>query len=475
MQKVKLTDITLREAAAGLGSPLSYKEKIEIAKLLDKLNIDTIALAPITNAKKDTLLIHTIASAVKNSTLSIPVGYTEESVCAAWDAVRKAVNPRLCVEVPVSVVQMEFMCRKKPAAVIEMVDDLVRRSRSFCDDVEFSALDATRSEPEFLAKVLETAVAAGAATITVCDSAGIMTPAEFKDFIKNIRSHVPSLGGVCLSVKCTDELSMAAACSAVAAFEAGAGEINVNVNDGVAPAIESVVNIIKVRGDSYGVSCGVKTTELNRSVKQMKWLTQTKRVESSPFDNGVSSPIPKDKDILLDANDNIATVSKAVKKLGYDLSEDDQAKVFETFMNVAEKKSVGTKELEAIIATAALQVPPTYKLVSYVINSGNIIGSTAVIKFQKNGKYMQGLAFGNGPIDASFLAIEQITGRHYELDDFQIQAVTEGREAMGSTLVRLPSNGKLYSGNGLSTDIIGASIRAYLSALNKIVYEEKQK
>jgi 2-isopropylmalate synthase len=475
MQKVRLTDITLREASLELESSLSFKEKIEIAKLLDKLNMDTIALAPITNARKDTLLVRTIASAVKKSTLSIPSGYTEESVCAAWDAIRGAANPRICVEMPVSVVQMEFMCRKKPAAVLEMIDALVRRSKSLCPDVEFSALDATRSEPDFLAKVLETAVAAGAGTVTICDSAGTMIPDEFKNFIENLCRSVPVLKNVCISVKCTDELSMAAACSAVSAFEAGVREINVMVNDGKAPTIESIVHIMQVRGDAHGVSCDIKATELHRSVKQMKWLTQTKRAETSPFDNGVSMPVSKDRDILLDANDNIATVNKAVKKLGYDLSEEDQAKVFETFMNVAEKKSVGTKELEAIIATAALQVPPTYKLVSYVINSGNVIGSTAVVKFQKNGKYMQGLALGNGPIDASFLAIEQITGRHYELDDFQIQAVTEGREAMGSTLVRLRSNGKLYSGNGLSTDIIGASIGAYLSALNKIVYEEKHK
>ena len=144
-------------------------------------------------------------------------------------------------------------------------------------------------------------------------------------------------------------------------------------------------------------------------------------------------------------------------------------------MSVARKKSVGTKELEAIIATTALQVPPTYELESYVINSGNIISATANIHCRKNGADLFGLAVGDGPIDAAFLAIEQITGHHYELDDFQIQAVTEGREAMGSTLVKLRSNGKLYAGNGISTDIIGSSIMAYFNALNKISYEENHR
>ena len=148
------------------------------------------------------------------------------------------------------------------------------------------------------------------------------------------------------------------------------------------------------------------------------------------------------------------------------------AKVYAAFLRIADKKNVGEKELDAIVASAALQVPPTYTLESYVINSGNVITATAQVKLLKQGKTLSGFAVGDGPIDAAFLAIEQIIGHHYELDDFQIQAVTEGREAMGSALVRLREDGKLYSGKGISTDIIGASIHAYLNALNKIVYEE---
>ena len=141
-------------------------------------------------------------------------------------------------------------------------------------------------------------------------------------------------------------------------------------------------------------------------------------------------------------------------------------------MRVAGKKTVGAKELEAIVASSALQVPATYKLVSYVINNGNILAASAQLTLEKEGKPMQGVCLGDGPIDAAFLAIDHIIGHHYELDDFQIQSVTEGKEAMGSALVKLRSGGKLYAGNGISTDIIGASIRAYLNAVNKIVYEE---
>jgi len=146
--------------------------------------------------------------------------------------------------------------------------------------------------------------------------------------------------------------------------------------------------------------------------------------------------------------------------------------VYNEFKNIAEKKTVTAKELEAIIASVALQVPNTYSLETYVINSGNIINSTANLEIIKEGQTLRGVGIGDGPIDAAFVAIEQVIGHHYELDDFQIQSVTEGREAMGHALIKLRNNGKLYAGTGISTDIIGASIRAYINALNKIVYEE---
>ena len=177
--------------------------------------------------------------------------------------------------------------------------------------------------------------------------------------------------------------------------------------------------------------------------------------------------------VCLDSSDSISEVIQVVHQLGYDLSEEDNARVYEAFRRVAEKKHfVGTKELDAIIASAAMQVPSTYKIQNYVINSGNIITATANILIEKDGIQMRGVGIGDGPIDAAFQAIEKIIGHHYELDDFQIQTVTEGRDAMGSAIVKLRSGGRVYSGNGISTDIIGASIRAYISALNKIAYEE---
>ena len=182
-----------------------------------------------------------------------------------------------------------------------------------------------------------------------------------------------------------------------------------------------------------------------------------------------------DGSIVLTGHDDLSAVMKAASRLGYDLSEDDGVKVYEAFRAIADKKEqVTAKELDAIVAAAAMQVPPSYVLDTYVITSGNTISSTAHLRLSKDGQMIEGVCIGDGPIDAAFLAIESITGRHYELDDFQIQAVTEGREAMGQAVVKLRSEGKVYSGRGISTDIVGASIRAYINALNKIVYEEEE-
>ena len=193
--------------------------------------------------------------------------------------------------------------------------------------------------------------------------------------------------------------------------------------------------------------------------------------DRAPQDSGVR----EDGGIFLTAYDSAEAVIKAVEQLGYELSDEDKPKVYEAFCNIASKKDkVGVRELDAIVASSAMQVPSSYQLESYVINSGNTIASSAHLRLVRGGKTLDGICLGDGPIDAAFLAIESITGCHYELDDFQIQSVTEGREAMGQTIVRLRSQGKLYAGRGISTDIVGASIQAYLSALNKIVYEEAE-
>lgn len=468
MNQIRISDVTMKQSAEGFG--LSFKEKIELAKLLDKLGASVIELEGIQNSRIDSLRIKSIAAAVKGSCVAVPVQLSAESVQQTFSALAQAKHPRLQVCAAVSAVQMEYLFHKKPDAMLAAIRKTVAACRTLCADVEFIADDATRSDMAFLEQALNAAIEAGAATVTVCDTAGAMLPGEFAQFIRTVRQMLPAGSDVTLGVACSNALSMADACAIAAAAE-GAGEIKAAAYSLSCASFANVARILAAKGSSFGAVCAVRVTQLSRITDQIARMCQSSRSKTSPFDNGVQ----EDSGIYLTAHDDITAVNKVVQQLGYDLSEEDCSKVYEAFRQIAGKKDqVSSKELDAIVASAAMQVPPTYKLDSYVITSGNTISSTAHIKLSKHDNAVEGVSIGDGPIDAAFLAIEQITGCHYELDDFQLQAVTEGRGAMGQTVVKLRAGGKVYSGRGISTDIVGAGIRAYLSALNKIVYEEEE-
>lgn len=468
MRNLKFIDMTLRQAGPSFGKVLTFKEKLEIARSLDRLKADTIELAPISGSKADQLANRTIAQMVQTR-ISAAVDIAEGNVTETWESVRTAKKPKLNIITPVSPVQMEYICHKKAPAMLTLIEDQVKAARYLCEYVEFTAEDATRAEREFLIKAIETAIAAGANKITVCDTAGVMLPDEFGAFVKDIMANVAALKDIELYVQISDSLGMALACAAAAVREGAAGVKCMAVADGYT-TMESLANFVQVKGTALDISTNVRVTELHRVVGQIEKILAPLEEETSRF-AGIG--LEDVANVCLEANDDIAEVNRVVAQLGYDLTEADKAKVYEEFKRVAAKKQfVGTKELDAIVASSAMQVPSTYKIKSYVINSGNVITATANIMLEKDGTELRDVGIGDGPIDAAFAAIEKIVGHHYELDDFQIQTVTEGRDAMGSAFVKIRSAGRVYSGTGISTDIIGASIRAYLSALNKIVYEE---
>ena len=467
MEKVRISDVTMKQAAEGFC--LSFKEKIELSKLLDKLGIDVIELEGIENPRIDTLRIKSIAAAVAGSTVAVPVQLSQESVDAVWNALQGAKKPRLQVCAPASSVQMEYLYHKKPEAMVEAVRQTVAACKALCEDVEFIADDATRAETEFLTKMLEAAIDAGATTVTLCDTAGTMLPSEFALFIQQLAFGSEKLSSVPMGVWCANTLSMADAC-VIAAISEAVTEVKTAAYPLNNASLANVARVLAAKGESMGIFCGIRTAQLSRTMEQIAWICQADKKRGI-----AANTASHDEDIYLTAHDTVDSVCKAVEQLGYDLSDEDKPKVYDAFRTIAAKKDkVSIRELDAIVAAAAMQVPPAYQLETYAINSGNTIASSAHMRLRHNDAILEGVCLGDGPIDAAFKAIEQITGRHYELDDFQIQAVTEGREAMGQTIVRLRSEGKLYSGRGISTDIVCAGIHAYLSALNKIVYEEEE-
>ncbi len=470
MKRIRISDTTLRINHMGAEAPLSFKEKIEIARCLDNANVSVIELAPIENEKTDVLLARTILRFLSPDViLSVPVGKDEASVEVAYSAIADYKNTRLQVRVPTSPVNMEYVCHKKPAAVIELIKLLVTKAASLGAEVEFVAEDATRSEKQFLVSAINTAVEAGASTVTLCDDAATYFPEDISAFVTDIKEAAEGLKTAKLGVELSNTIDMAAA-NTVAAARCGADEIKVAAAPVNCFSLASFANLVSTIGIDLGFECTLKNTKLKRNVSQIERIVTHKQNDKEKSVGNVSG----NGLVSLKSDDDMTTVCNAVKTLGYELSEEDAAKVYDEFRRVSAKKNVGEAELDAIVASAALQVTPTFILKSYVINSGNVINATANIQLEKNGVLLDGISAGDGPIDAAFRAIEQIIGHHYELDDFQINSVTEGREAMGSALVKLRADGKLYSGNGISTDIIGASIRAYLAALNKIAYEENQ-
>ncbi|MBR4965434.1 MAG: hypothetical protein IKY53_02980 [Lachnospiraceae bacterium] len=470
MKMIEIADLTIREASERTEFSMTFKEKMEVAKQLEKRKVAVVELPNVSANKTDALVAKSLAPIIKESVLSVCAGPDKAEIEKAWETVAAAAKPRIQIVVPTSPIQMEYVSGKKPAKMIEAIAETVAYAKSLCADVEFTAQDATRSESDFLMKACETAIENGATVINLCDTAGVMLPFEFLEFIQNVKSNVKGIENVKLSVTCSDELSVANANAFAVAAEID--QMKTTLLGHGAPALDTVVHTFTLRGDSLQAKCAISQAELATALRQMSWLGGTKKAIKSPFSETTGAQ--KHEEIELAADADISTVIKTVKSLGYELSDDDNAKVYKEFKRVSEKKRVGVKELEAIIASAALQVPPTYQLVDFVINSGNIITPMAQVTLDKNGTLLKGLSSGDGPIEAALLAIEMVIGHHYDLDDFQIQSITEGSEAIGSALVKLRANDKLFSGNGISTDIIGASIRAYINAINKIVYEENQ-
>ena len=467
-REVRVADITLKRQSKHSGA-LSFKEKLELSKLLDRMGAAVIEIEGIENPKVDSLRIKSIAAAVKNSAVAVPVTLDHANVDAVWNALSGAKSPRLQVAAAVSPMQMEYIFHKKPATMLEAIADTVRYCAEKTANVEFIADDAARSDESFLYAAVNAAIEAGAKTVTLCNAAGNLLPEEFGAFLERVKQNVPALESVTLGAACDNSLSMADACL-IAAVRAGARELKAAAHPYKTASLQNVAKILSDRGETFGIYTGVRTVELKRLTQQIESIFRGEKGKA-PEENVKENT----ENLVLSQHDDKEAVLKAAAAIGYELSEEDGEAVWKAFQEIAARREqIDARELDAIVAAAAMQVPPTYLLQTYVITTGNTAKSMATIRLTRDEEELEGIALGDGPIDAAFMALEQATGCRYELDEFQVRAVTEGQGAMGETVVRLANNGKLYGGRGISTDIVGASIGAYLSALNKIAYEEAQ-
>ncbi len=458
MKTVSVYDITLKSAQA---SALTFREKAAVAKMMDSLGTDAIELPAPSGSREEAVVAQTIATSIKNASVCIPVGLDASSLENAWNCVKNAVHPCLQIEIPTSTVGMEYIHHMKAPKMLLAAENMIKLAKEKCDHVELVALDASRAERDFIIALCKTAKEAGAESVTVCDDAGIYFPEDFADLIRAIKSECD----IKISIVPSNDIGMAPAC-AVAAVNAGADGVKTSVV-GSRLAMDSFAQIVKIKGVENGVGINVDLTRCNHDMASLRSIFDSAKSDKA------STEMLNAGEFTLSATSSYPEICEAAYNLGYDLSDEDKGRVYEEFQRLArQRKEISAKEFEAVIASSAMQAPSTYHLESYVANCGNIIPAMSNITLVKNGEKLSGVATGEGPIDASFKAIETIIGHHYELDDFKITAVTQGKEAVGEAIVKLRANGKLYSGNGISTDIIGASIRAYVNALNKIVYSE---
>ncbi len=456
MKRIYVSDITLK-AISEQDFSLMFREKLSIAEKLDMLNIDAIELPTLSSDKECEIIYRTIAESLKNTTVKVSVGTTDAEFNLALNCVKNAKNSCLQVILPISTVQMEYFYHLKAPAMLEKIAELVKKASCVCKNVEFVALDAFRASVDFVKDCIIVAQENGADMITLCDGEGSAIPCDYENLIKAVRP----IYSAKLCVETKNNLSMAGA-SAIEAIKAGADGVKTSAFGNYLNT-SLFAEIIREKKFSLDAESQIDICNTKTTIGAISDIISNKQVD---VENNVEAG-------FINSNASMSEISALIKQLGYEISDSDVGSVYEEFKRLTAKKEViDTKELEAIVASTAMQVPSTYHLVNYVVNSGNIIPATANITLEKDGQKLTGVSTGDGPIDAAFHAIEQIIGHHYELDDFQVHAVTKGRGAVGSSIIRLRADGKLYPGNGVSTDIVGACIRAYINALNKIVYEE---
>ncbi|MDD6308810.1 MAG: alpha-isopropylmalate synthase regulatory domain-containing protein [Clostridia bacterium] len=461
MRTINTADITLKKLSEDRAISILFREKSAIANCADALGAGTIELPAVKNLREDTIIYKTIAQNVQNAALAIPVGFNKEEVASVWGCIKDARKPRLQIELPVSTIQMEYTYHVKQAVMLEKIAELVKNAKTYCADVEFSALDATRADIDFLISAVKEAESNGATVVTVCDDAGVSTPEQIADLVAKVKEAV----SIPVYVQVSDRINMGVA-SAFAAISKGADGIKCAMAGKDILLTAEFSDAMSACGSQIDAEIKLDTTKIHASIDDM-----VSNINHNSFEN--EETVSEKKKILLDSDSSVAQVAQAAAVLGYELSDSDVGNAYKALMQVCEKKgTVGSKEFEALIASSTMQAPSTYHFETYTTTSSNVANAMSQVTLKCNDEIICGVANGDGPIDAAFRAIEQCIGHHYELDDFQVQSVTEGKEALGSALVRLRNNGKLYSGNGTSTDIVAASIRAYINALNKIVFEE---
>jgi len=496
MRRIQIFDTTLRDGEQSPGISLSVEEKVEIAHQLARLKVDVIEAGfPITS-EGDFESVSRIASEVKGPTIAGLARIHEQDIERAWEAVRWSQNPRIHTFVGTSDLHIEHQMRSNAEDILQRAGEAVRFAKSLCPNVEFSPMDATRTEIGYLAEVVAAAVEAGADVVNIPDTVGYTTPVEFSVFLQELQERVPGLKERVLSVHCHDDLGLAVA-NSLAGVQVGAGQVEVAVN-GIGEragnaSLEEIVMALVTRGDHYNAEVGVETRQLANTSRMISNITgyevpPNKAVvgrnaflhESGIHQDGVLKDrrtfeimMPKDiglegTNIFLGKHSGRHALKDALEELGYILEGEVLKRAFLRFKEIADhKKAVTAADLEAIAADEVGSFEGKFVLESFrvVAATGRQSRAAVTISHAERGTF-EAEAEGEGPVDAVFRAIDAATSIKGRLTDFRIDAVTGGKDALGEVRVSVEFEDQEYAGRGLSQDVVEAAARAYVRAVN---------
>jgi 2-isopropylmalate synthase len=491
-------DTTLRDGEQSPGATLTSSEKLETARQLAKLGIDVMEAGFPAASPGDLMAVQMIAREVKGVTIAALARTNEHDVTKAWEGVRDAESARIHTFIATSPVHMKYKLRKSPDEVVEAARAAVTLAKRFVDDVEFSAEDATRSEWDFLCRIVAVAIDAGATTINLPDTVGYTTPEEYARLIKHIRANVPGAEDIVLSVHCHNDLGMATA-NTLSAIEAGARQAEVTVN-GIGEragntSLEEVVMALHTRKDFFGgLVPRVDTKQIVPTSKLVSHLTgiivQPNKaiVGANAFahEAGIHQDgMLKNRDtyeimtpqsvglemsrLVLGKHSGRAGFTARLNELGFDgIPKEKINELYQRFIELSDrKKTVTNADIIAIIEEDAQPKDDLYVLSGWRANSGNDGRAEAWVKVLVDGIDREASANGNGQIDALFKAIDKLIPGGCSLESFHIDAVTPGEDAQGEVSVRVRCGEHVYNGRGVATDIVEASVRAYMKALNR--------
>ncbi len=499
MDKVVIFDTTLRDGEQSAGAALNLEEKAEIARQLERLKVDVIEAGFPAASQGDLEAVSRISEEVRDSTICALSHATPQAVDAAWEAVKGAASPRIHVFLSSSEVHMSHQLKKSRDQVVSLCSEMVARARGYVDNVEFSPMDATRTDREFLHTIVETAIKAGATTVNIPDTVGYTIPSEFAQLIDGIFENVPCIDRAVISVHCHNDLGLAVA-NSLAAVEHGARQVECTIN-GIGEragnaSLEEIVMALQVRKDSLGYTTGIDTRQIHKTSRLVSDITgmyvqankaivgaNAFRHESGIHQDGIlkersTYEIMDPRDVGLTGSS--LTLGKLsgrhafkarLEELGFALNDEELKRAFVAFKEVADKKrEITDRDLEALVAEELRLVSETYHLEHVQVSCGDHSVPTATVRLTgPDGAGIADAALGTGPVDAIYKAINRLVGVPNELIEFSVKSVTEGIDALGEVTIRIQSGSRTYTGRGASTDIIVASAKAYLNALNRLI------